>query len=175
MKKKIALIGIIGFALCFVFALAFLSHNGAIGVAADKIEQDARKSQRISELEVSKSISDRISAMIFYNDTLDGHTFSIYVNDDGLSYGYHFRKGGSHGTISYGIVEFKHESYGSAIISMNEAGVARIEFENGIEVAKIDIDPAKPFSVVIPGGCGSVSLYDVDGSAVSVTVVDTLV
>jgi len=175
MRKKVALIGIIGFALCFVFALALLYNSGVIGVAAEKIEQDARKSQRINEWEVSKFISDRIGAMIFYNDMSDDHVFSIYVNDDGLSYGYQFRKGGSDSTISYGIVEFKHDSYGSAVISMNDAGIARIEFEYSNEVAKIDIDPAKPFAVVIPAGCGTVAFYDVDGSTVSVTAVDTLV
>ena len=143
------------------------------------MEKDARKSQNISSTwGVSKSINDKLGAMIFYSGALDDHTFSIYINRSGFSsgnliFGYSCALCGSESVIADGIREFIYVAYGSAIISMNRAGVARIDFDDS-ETSSIAIDPAKPFAVVLPANCGSFTLYDVSGNAVPITQADTI-
>jgi hypothetical protein len=170
-RSRSIIIGSIAFILII---LALITSAGVFGVSADSIEQDARKSQKInSSWQISKSVNDRLGAIIFYSDTLDDYTYSIYLKRSGLSFGYFFRSGGSNSSIMAGIHEFTYNSNGSALISMNKAKVAKIELDNGVNITKIDVDPTKPFAVVIPANCGSVLLYDVNGNVVPISVVET--
>jgi len=169
MTQKTKRIVIVGIAICALSAVALLFSAGVIGVSADNIERDARKSQKVDTWEVSKSVNDKLGAMIFYSDTLDAHIFSIYLNRDGFSFGYFFRTGGSDSIIMDGVHEFAYDTYGSAIISMNKVGVARIVLDNGADATRIDIDPSKPFAVVIPENCGLVTLFDINENTVPIT------
>ena len=89
-----------------------------------------------------------------------------------MSFGYFFRAGGSDSQIANGIREFSfptpYDINGSALVSMNMNNVARIEIDNDIEIKVIDVDPNKPFAVVIPINPGSVILYDVNDNVVPV-------
>ncbi len=169
-KSKIIIFSI---AICMLTFLLII-RSGIFGVTADNIEQDARKSQKInSTWDVAKSINEKLGAMIFYNDTLDDYTYSIYVNRGGLSFGYFFRSGGSNSGIMDGIHQFKYDDIGgSALISMNKVGVARIDLDNGANITRIDIDPTTPFAVVTPKKSGLVTLYDVNENVVPITVVE---
>ncbi len=161
----------IGITICIFIALALIISSGVFGVPANNIEQDARKNQKIdSTWEVSKSVNSGLGAMIFYDDTLDDYIYSIYVNRDGFSFGYFFRSGGANSGIMDGICKLRYDPNGSALISMNKAGVARIDLDNGVNVTRIDIDPTKPFAVVIPINSGSVTLYDINKNVVPITV-----
>ena len=120
---------------------------------------------------MSKAINARLGAMIFYNETLDDCVYSIYVKKAGFSFGYFFRSSGAYAGDMDVIHEFVYDSSGSAIISMNQSKVAEITLDNGISVTRIDIDPAKPFAVVLPANCGSVTLYDTNGDVVEITTV----
>ena len=169
MTQKAKRMIVFGIAICALIAVAFIFSAGVIGVSADNIESDARKSQKVDACEVSKSVNDKIGAMIFYNDTLDAHVFSIYLNREGFSFGYFFRTGGSDSIIMDGVHEFAYDTHGSAIISMNKVGVAKMKLDNGVNVTQIDIDPSKPFAVVIPENCGLVTLFDINENTVPIT------
>lgn len=159
--------------LSYVIAVA----NGTIGVSADNLERDARKSQNIDDTwAVSKSVDKNLGAMIFYNDTLDEHIFSVYVNHNpgsGSSLGYLFREGGRDGSIATGIGEFSFPSVNSiALLSMNKDCAAEIWLDNGKEIEVFDIDPDKPFAFVIPNNLKSVALYDADGNLIPIPSTD---
>lgn len=172
MTRKTRNIGI-GSAICILIVLVIIFSAGVFGVSAKNIEQDTRKSHKIDNTwEVSKSINDGLGAMLFYDNTLNKHTFSIYINRDGFSFGYFFRTGGTDSTIMNGIHMFTYDANGSALLSMNKDGVARIDLDNGINITRIEIEPAKPFAVVIPANCGSVTLYDANDNIVPITVID---
>lgn len=157
-------------AICMLAGLAIALFNGVFGTSAKNIEQDARKSQKIdSSWEVSMSVSESLGALIFYNETLNDYTYSIYLNRKGFSFGYDFSSGGSNSGIIDGIREFRYDTYGSALISMNKDKVAKIELYNGIKVTNIDVNPAKPFAIVIPVNCGSITLFDINGNVTPIT------
>jgi len=159
-------------AICVLAGLAIASFTGVFGTSANNIEQEARKSQKIdSSWEVSQSVSDGLCALIFYNETLDDYTYSIYLNRKVFSMGYFFRSGGSNTGIIDGIREFTYDTNGSALISMNKDNVAKIELNNGVNVTNIDVNPAKPFAIVIPTNCGSVTLFDINGNVTPITVI----
>ena len=71
-----------------------------------------------------------------------------------------------------GVHEFDYDIYGSALISMNKENISRIELDNGVEVTTISVDPEKPFAVVIPMNCGSVTLFDINDTIVPITDVE---
>lgn len=168
-KKRIILF----IASCIVALAAIAFSAGVFGVPAGNLEQDARKTQRIDRSwAVSKATNGRLGAMLFYSETLDDYVYSIYVNREGFSFGYFFKSSGSGAGGMDGIREFAYDASGSAIISMNQSRVAEITLDNGVYVTRIDIDPTKPFAVVIPANCGSVTLYDVNGDVVPVTAVE---
>ena len=169
-KRKMTIIT--GFAIFAVLALAVVFFGGVIGVSADNIENDARKSQRISEWDSFGTSNEGIAAFIFYNATLDDHTFSLYLNRDGFSFGYFFREGGSSSIIMNGILMLDYGSNGSAIFSMNKDRVAKIEYEAGDDVIEFSVDPSRPFAVVLPKNCSSVALYNYSGNDVSITSVE---
>ena len=52
---------------------------------------------------------------------------------------------------------------------MNKDKVARIEINNGINITNIDVNPAKPFAIVIPTDCGFVTLFDINGNVTPIT------
>ena len=173
MKKVIALAA--AFIVVLALAVSLMYARGYFGISADNMEKDARKSQSIgSTWAVSKSVNENLGAMIFYSDTLDEHTFSIYVSREGffsrLFSRYYFRAGGSDSVIDYSIREFSfpspYDKNGSALISMNTGSVAKIVIDNDIDTTVIDVDPNKPFAVVIPINPGSVVLYDVDDNII---------
>lgn len=171
MKNKKVRFALALFVILLLFLIIKTTVN--IGITASNLERDARKSQKIDDTwVVSKSVNKNIGAMIFYGDARDHFTFSIYLNPEGLSFGYFFAGGGATGGIEDGISEFTFENKGSALISMNKKKVAQIELDNGIKVTNINIDSTKPFAEVIPSNCGKITLYDVYGNEVSMTDVD---
>ena len=92
--------------ICIVFA-GFLYLNNDIGVQKFQLETDIRSAQKIkSDWTVNGTVSDTIAAFISYPYDMTDHTFSVYVNRSGLSFGYFFRGGGSLTGGDTGIVEY---------------------------------------------------------------------
>jgi len=166
---------ICGVALVLITAAAFVYFSGMIGISADYIERDARASQRINgSWEVATSASERTIAMLFYDGMQDEgkHTFSIYAKHPGLSFGYFFRAGGSASIIRDGIYVYLLPDDGeTTLLSMNKDNVARIEIDDGIIKTHIDVDPSKPFAVVLPVNSDfdfdTIRILDMEGNAVS--------
>ena len=135
---------LLGISACFRFSI--------VGVNRDGLEGDARKSQKIDDSwQVSKSVTDDLGALLFYDKHLNYFTYSIYLNRKGFSFGYFFRSGGSTSGISNGIRAF---NYGSsmALISMNKVNVARIECVSETGLIQDAVYMAEPFHLREFGG-----------------------
>lgn len=166
--KKIVLKTAIGILLvCSVF-VGFLYVSNDIGIASGNLEADIRSSQKIKEdWAVDGSVSDTMAAYISYPQDMSDHTFSVYVNRPGLSFGYFFRGGGTLSGIQRGIVEFTVEGYNErAFISMNQQQVQQLEIDDGNTIQVVDIDRNKPFAIVLPINAGNITFYDVNRNTV---------
>ena len=166
--KKIVLKTAIGILLvCSVF-VGFLYISSDIGIASGNLETDIRSSQKIKEdWAIDGSVSDTMAAYISYPQDMSDHTFSVYVNRPGLSFGYFFRGGGTLSGIQRGIVEFTVEGYNErAFISMNQQQVQQLEIDDGNTIQVVDIDRNKPFAIVLPINAGNITFYDVNRNTV---------
>ena len=167
MKKTFLKVMMGVFLVCGLF-LGFLYINNDIGQAPTNLEADIRSSQKIQDgWIVEGGVSDTMAAYISYPQDMNDHTFSVYVNRPGLSFGYFFRGGGKLSVVERGIVEFTVEGYQErAFISMNQQQVAKLELDNGNSIQAIDIDSSKPFAIILPVNAGAVRFYDAKGNIV---------
>ena len=139
-----------------------------IGVTSSKLEADIRSSQKIKDdWTVDGSVSSTMAAYISYPQDLSDHSFSVYVNRPGLSFGYFFRGGGNLSGVQRGIAEYTVEGYNErAFISMNQQQVTQLEIDDGNTIQVLDIDSNKPFAIVLPISAGTITFYDVNGNTV---------
>lgn len=167
MKKTFPKI-MLGVVLACVLFVGFLYANNAIGVTSTNLETDIRSSQKIKDdWTVDGSVCDTMAAYISYSQNRSDHTFTVYVNRPGLSFGYFFRGGGSLSGVERGIAECTVEGYEErAFISMNQQQVAQVEIDDGTSIQVIDIDSNKPFAIVLPINDGIITFYDVNGNIV---------
>lgn len=166
--KKIVLKTAIGILLVCSLFVGFLYVSSDIGIASGNLETDIRSSQKIKEdWAIDGSVSDTMAAYISYPQDMSDHTFSVYVNRPGLSFGYFFRGGGTLSGIQRGIVEFTVEGYNErAFISMNQQQVQQLEIDDGNTIQVVDIDRNKPFAIVLPINAGNITFYDVNRNTV---------
>ncbi len=116
---------------------------------------------------VEGDVSDTMAAYISYPQDRSDHTFSVYVNRPGLSFGYFFRGGGSLSGVERGIAEFTADGYNErAFISMNQPKAARLEIDDGNTVQIIDLNSDQPFAIVLPANAGVIHFYDGNGNPV---------
>ena len=167
MKKALLKI-LFGVVLACALFFCFLYGNGDIGQTANSLETDIRASQKSSDdWIVDGSISNTMAAFISYPQDKTDHTYSVYVNRPGLSFGYFFRGGGDIVQVENYIAEFVVEGYNErAFISMNAQNVARLEIDDGNNIRVVDIDSGKPFAIVLPFNAGSICFYDTNGNIV---------
>ena len=161
--KKIFLKIVIGVVLACILFVCFLYTNNEIGVTSSKLEADIRSSQKIKDdWTVDGSVSSTMAAYISYPQDLSDHSFSVYVNRPGLSFGYFFRGGGNLSGVQRGIAEYTVEGYNErAFISMNQQQVTQLEIDDGNTIQVLDIDSNKPFAIVLPISAGTITFYDV--------------
>ena len=166
--KKVMFKMALGLVLGCVFFVGFLYAGDDIGVTSTNLESDVRGSQKIpDDWIITGSVSDTMAAYISYPQDMSDHTFSVYVNRPGLSFGYFFRGGGSLSGVDRGITEFTVEGYSErAFISMNQQQVARLEVDDGNSIQVIDIDSKKPFAIVLPINSGIITFFDANGRPV---------
>lgn len=152
--------------LCILLAglvfLGILYINNDIGVRRSALESDVRTSHKISDdWALTGDISDSMAAFIAYPADGSDHTYSIYIKHPGLSFGYFFRQGGDLHPTESGITQYTFEGCEErAYISMNERKIERIEVDDGNSVRVIEVDPEKPFAIVLPVNAGSVTFCD---------------
>ena len=167
MKKTLLKI-LLGVVLACALLVGILYANDDIGKTANSLEANIRQSQNILDnWNVDGSISDTMAAFISYPQDKTDHTFSVYVNRPGLSFGYFFRGGGDIVQVEDYIAEFVIDGYNErAFISMNAQNVVRLEIDDGNNIRIIDIDSDKPFAIVLPLNAGSICFYDTNGNVV---------
>lgn len=170
MKKYVGKIVLVLILVCAVF-VGILYGSNCFGIPEFKIESDIRASQKIQEdWTVDGVVSDTMAAFISYPQDRSDHTYSVYVNRPGLSFGYFFRGGGDIVAVEDFITEFTVEGYNErAFISMNTQKVDRLEVDDGNEVQVIEIDSEKPFAIVLPMNAGNITFYNTEGNIVDFT------
>lgn len=168
-KNAIKITGSVLVSLLLFFA--FLYFNDDIGISKNSLEKDARSSSKIeADWHVAMDTSDTMSAMVFYPKDKSDHSFDVYVNRPGLSFGYFFRGGGDIIEVENYVAEFSVEGYSDrAFISLNAQQIVKVEIDNGNSIETIEIDSTKPFAIVLPQNIGSVTFFDVNGD-----IVDTM-
>lgn len=168
MKKELKILGAaLGLLLlCF----CFLWFNNDIGITKNYIEKDARDLSKISDgWSVAIDTSDIMSAMVFYPEDKSDHSFQVYVNRPGLSFGYFFRGGGDIVEVENYIAEFSIEGYEDrAFISLNTQQVARMEIDNGNNIETVEVESTKPFAFVLAKNIGTVTFFDINENIVEV-------
>ena len=113
------------------------------------------------------TVSDSVAAFISYPQDKSDHTYSVYVNRPGFSFGYFFRGGGDIVAVEDFISEFTIEGYNErAFISMNTQRVNRLEVDDGNKVQVIELDSEHPFAIVLPINAGNITFYDIYGNVV---------
>lgn len=159
---------VIGIVFVCILFVGYLYANNDIGVTSTNLEADIRSSQKIKDdWTLDGSVSNTMAAYISYPQDKSAHTFSVYVNRPGLSFGYFFRGGGNLSEVQRGIVEFTVEGYNErAFISMNQQQVQQLEIDDGNAIQVIDIDSNKPFAIVLPINAGKITFYDVNRNTV---------
>lgn len=167
MKKVLPKLLLFIVLVCGIF-LVFLYANSNIGITADNLEEDIRSSQKIQETwVVDGSVSDAMAAYISYPQDKTDHTFSVYVNRPGLSFGFFFRGGGKISQVEEYISEFTVDGFNErAFISMNSQKVSYFEIDDGNDIRKIEIDSNKPFAIVLSLNVGTLTFYDINGNIV---------
>lgn len=165
--KKPGKYALIGLALCVLLLLGlYLDHD--IGIRKGKIVDEIRFSQEIPGDWITEgTASEALAAYLSYPENRSDHTFSIYVNRPGISFGYFFRGAGSLSEVQRSILAFTVEGYNErAFVSMNEQKVERIEVDDGNDLQVIDIESSKPFAVILPVNAGTVTFYDGENNPV---------
>ena len=148
----------IGFVVIVLLAFVIVWKADIIGVSESRLEQDARESQAIEkDWEVAQAVNEEMCAMLFYDEETHDCAYSIYLShEEELSSGYYFSQGGKDGYMADSVKAMVVEDRGIAVMSMNVDGVSEIVTDNG----SVKVDPAKPFVVLLPIGCGEIKMYD---------------
>ena len=155
------------FLICALF-VGFLYINHDIGIRKTMIESDIRASQKIQEdWLINGVISEDMAAFISFSEDKTDHTYSVYINRPGLSFGYFFRGGGDIVAVDKYISEFTIDGCDErAFISMNAQKVDRLEIDDGNDIQIIDIHSESPFALVLSVNSGSITFYDKDNNVV---------
>lgn len=167
MRTNIGKILICSVMICVIVGI-FLYFNGDIGITKSKIQSDIRSSQKIqTEWSMEGMTSETMAAYISYpQDKLD-HTFSVYVNRPGISFGYFFRGGGDLVAVDKYISEFTVDGCNErAFISMNLQKINRLEIDDGNNIELLEINSETPFAIVLPVNAGNITFYNIDGEVV---------
>ena len=153
------------FAFCFLGFFIWMTILAHLLPIWNQIFAIYRRFQRIGSL---RDVSDTMAAYISYPQDRSDHTFSVYVNRPGLSFGYFFRGGGSLSGVERGIAEFTVDGYNErAFISMNQPKAARLEIDDGNTVQIINLNSDQPFAIVLPANAGVIHFYDGNGNPVN--------
>lgn len=175
MKRKGSFNTIVFVAVVLAFLYMAVLGSGIIGVSKSNLEKEARASQQIAKNDlVAKDVTEDLAALLFYDEERKDHSFSLYVNRDGFSFGYFFCEGGSLSVIQRGIMgtAYKSESFGEkgmALLSMNEKQVARIV----VDGVSREVDSNKPFACIVPNGANEVHLFDSKGNEIAIDQIET--
>ena len=170
MKSSKVLITLLTTTVILFLLFILVCGKGMIGVHQSKLEADARKSQQIDESWLGiEDISDKMAVLLFYDEAINDHVFSIYLNKDDFSFGYKFREGGSLLGSKKEIQGISYQGVGMALLSLNGKEITEIKIDEGSKIQTIEVDFSKPFVAVIPpSDNGSVTLYNTNGESIPI-------
>jgi len=158
----------LGVLIIILLAFGIIWNAGIIGVAAGSLEKDAREEQQISgDWEMAQAVNDDMCAMLFYDEALDDCIYSVYMKRDGASYGYFFSQGGRDAYIKDSVRGIIYEDTGIALMSLNADKVCRIVAKDDAADRVIDVEPDKPFVVLLPVDSGEIKMYNAEGNLVT--------
>ena len=168
-KEKMSMIKIsmvTGILVIILLAVLIIMNLGIVGVSQNRLEQAARKEQNISsDWQMVQDVNEDMCIMLFYNEAKSDCRYSVYETHDGISYGYFFIDGGVDGFMIDSARSMVYEDSGIVLLSMNRDKVCRIEVESAA-TGTIQVDPSKPFAVLLPVNCGEITMYDAQGEIV---------
>lgn len=150
-------------------AAVFLAANGCIGVQRFRLEEDLRSSRHIPDnWTVTGDVTDKAAVYLFYPPEQNTYGVSVYINSPGPSFGYFFRGSYSvadiHGTIqglSNEVDVIPLEGTGLfAYVSMNLAGIERIESNGSVNMEQISLDSQAPFALLLPQSADSLTFFN---------------
>lgn len=160
--------GFLGILVIILLAFIIIWNANIIGVAAGSLEKDAREEQNIAgSWKMAQAMNDEMCAMLFYDEKTRDYTYTIYMKKEETSYGYFFSQGGKDPYIGEGVRGMVYDDKGIALLSMNEDKVCKIEVDDSGLRETIEIDPTKPFVVVVPINSGEITMYNSLGNIVS--------
>lgn len=159
---------LLGILVIILLAFVIIWNANIIGVAAGSLEKDAREEQNIAnDWEMAQAVNEELCAMLFYDEDTREYAYSIYMKKEGTACGYFYSQGGKDPYIGESVRGMIYDDKGIALLSMNEDKVSRIEVDNSGTDTVIDIDPTKPFVVVVPVNSGEITMYNSLGDVVS--------
>ena len=161
--------GVLGMVVIVCLAGAIIWKANIIGVAQERLEADARENQEIAEdWAVARAVNEEMCAMLFYDEETAECSYSVYLtHEDEMSTGYFYSQGGRDAYMAESAKALIFEDRGVVILSMNAEGISEIVTAAG----SIQVDPAKPFVVLLPLESGEITLYDAQKNVV--TLYDT--
>lgn len=163
---------LMGGVLIILLAFLIIWNADILGVAAGRLEQDARERQKIqNNWDVVQAVNEEMGALLFYDEEKQEYAYSIYLSREGMSYGYFYRQGGSDEYMAEGVKGIVFEDKGIALLSLNEDKVSKVVVDNHVTREVMQVDPSEPFAIVLPADCGEIMLYDAQDNIV--TLYDT--
>lgn len=156
-----------GIIVIIFLAVLIVWQSDRIGVSRKGLEKDARENQDIEEDWImAQDVNDDLCAMLFYDENQEKYVYSVYLSHEGMSFGYFYRQGGTDEYIGESVKGIVYEDKGIALMSMNHDKVCRIQVESAEGEKNIQVDPTKPFAVVLPSECGEITMYDASENVV---------
>lgn len=150
-----------GIIVIIFLAVLIVWQSDRIGVSKAGLEKDAREKQEIEDdWKMAQDVNEDLCAMLFYDEDQDEYVYSVYLSHEGMSFGYFYRQGGTDEYIRESVKGIVYEDKGIALMSMNHDKVCRIQVESPEGEKNIQVDPAKPFALVLPSECGEITMYD---------------
>ena len=171
-KKRFYIIfGCVIALLLLVFGIGlFLNMNNANSYVSE-IEQKARASQNVPDAWSAVSeTTDNVAAVLMYDGDSKEHIFVVYSKERGASADDAFTMiaGGAIPVNQSDIAELHSEDFDEYIyVSMNRQKACLLQITTDGKFSTIQIDPDKPFVIILSPKDGDVTFYDANEQIIS--------
>lgn len=170
MKKK-PFITVFAIAAIMACVYLVLYNSGYIGITDDKINQEQMKTVFWHDPDYvvvgSGADDSALYVGIMYMKDYSDARYFIYINKSGLSFGWHFLRGGNLADAE-GLMAFECGKYGTAYVALNaEYEIQKIVFEDGREPSVTE-NTNWP---IVEQSEGTVYFYDQSGKVIEPSVI----
>ncbi len=170
MRKKV----FISVGIVFVLLCCFIGgkHLLTIKQYIPEIEQKARESQNVPDTwEAVSETTDDVAAVLFYDPDSREHIFAVYSSssDIGTIADFSLIAGGAIPVNQADIVELYSSEFDEYIYaSMNRQKACLLQITSDGKFSTIQIDPDKPFVIMVSPKEGEAIFYDKDNQVIAV-------